>query len=272
MRRIPPENSLDLTRETRGEVVEFLEKVEASWKWPQQACTTMFFLIPKNVLSERPIVLMPTLIRWWEALRAPDVAKWQQKYRIDWDGTDGRNGGTPCTVWEVLVKVERFKYQAREEDHGPAAMVLDLAKAFERVSLLAVSAWSAHCSFPGKMLRVHCAYFEHQRRVQFQGCVAEPLQTITAILPGSTWSWLLLRIVLQDALSEVTTIYPPLKLRVFVDDITAILIGRNKEVAELARKGDEEVERRSREKGLKLSVTENCEGKKEQDGSVVWLL
>ena len=54
-------------------------------KWPQQACTTMFFLIPKNVTSERPIALMPTLICWWEALRAPEVAKWQQKYRVDWD-------------------------------------------------------------------------------------------------------------------------------------------------------------------------------------------
>ena len=32
----------------------------------------------ENVTSERPIALMPTLIRWWEALRAPEVAKWQQ--------------------------------------------------------------------------------------------------------------------------------------------------------------------------------------------------
>ena len=33
---------------------------------------------------------------------------------------------------------------------------------------------------------------------------------------------------LQDALGEVTKIKTPLKLRVFVDDITAILKGRNK--------------------------------------------
>ena len=72
--------------------------------------------------------------------------------------------------------------------------------------------------------------FEHQRRVQFEGCVADPLKTITAILPGSEWSCLLLRIVLQDAFSEVTQIYPPLKLRVFVDDITALLMDNNKVV------------------------------------------
>ena len=54
--------------------------------------TTMFFLIPKNVTSEKPIALMPTLIRGWEALRVPEVAKWQQKYRVDWDATNGRKG------------------------------------------------------------------------------------------------------------------------------------------------------------------------------------
>ena len=61
---IHPEVPLDLTQETRGEVVELLEKVEQSGKGPQQACTTMLILIPKNVTSERPIALMPTLTRW----------------------------------------------------------------------------------------------------------------------------------------------------------------------------------------------------------------
>ena len=69
-----PEVPLDLTKETRGEIVEFLEKVEQSGQRPQQACTTMFFLIPKSVTSEGPIALVPTLLRWWEALRAPEVA------------------------------------------------------------------------------------------------------------------------------------------------------------------------------------------------------
>ena len=55
----------------------------------------------------RPIALMPTLIRWCEATRTPEVAKWQQKYRVDWDATDGRNGGAKRTVWEILMEMER---------------------------------------------------------------------------------------------------------------------------------------------------------------------
>ena len=226
-----PKVPLDLTKEARKEIVEFLEKVEQSGKWPQQACTTMFFLIPENVTSDRPIELMPKLIRWWEALRGPAVAKWQQEYRVEWAATDGGNRGAQQTVWEVLMEMERLNGRA-------------LAKAFERVSLPVVWAWATHFCFPQKILRVLCDYFEHQRRAQFEGCAAEPLTFTAAILPGSQWSCLLLRIVLQDALSEVTKIYPSLKLMVFVDDIPALVKGRNKEVAEMA-KSDEKAERRS---------------------------
>ena len=127
-------------------------------------------LIPENVTSERPTALMPTLIRWWQALRAPEVAKWQQKYRVDWDATDGRNGGAQRTEWEVLMEMERFDGRAKAEDRGAVALVLDLAKAFESAFLW----W------------VLCGCFEHQRRVQFEGCVAEPLQTITALCQGQS--------------------------------------------------------------------------------------
>ena len=49
----------------------------------------------------------------WKALRAPDVAKCQQKYRVDWDATDGRNGGAQRTVWEVMMETERFHGRAQ---------------------------------------------------------------------------------------------------------------------------------------------------------------
>ena len=55
-----PKVPLDLSKETRGEVVEFFEKVELCGRWQQQACTTMFFMIPKKVTSEWPMVLLPT--------------------------------------------------------------------------------------------------------------------------------------------------------------------------------------------------------------------
>ena len=137
-----------------------------------------------------------------------------------------------------------------------------------RLSRECVSLWwtrATHFSFPRKILRVLCGYFEHQRRVRFEGCAAEPLRIITAFLPGSKWSCLLSRIALPDALSEVTKVYTPPKLRAPVDDITALLkLGKRKE-------GDEEVERRSREKRPQIVSHRKSEGRKEQDDCVMWV-
>ena len=168
--------------------------------------------------------------------------------------------------------MKRFYGKAEEEDQGAVALVLDLARAFERFSLPVVWVWATHFSFPRKMLRVLCGFFEHQRRVQFEGCVAESLQTISAILPGSKWSCLLPRIALQDALSEVRKFDPPLKLMGLVDDITAPVKGRNKEVAEMAKKVMTMLKEEVQKKGLKLPVTENGkEGKSKMIASCGFL-
>ena len=143
----------------------------------------------------------------------------------EWDATDGRNGGAQQMVWAILFEMEWFEIPGRRKNQGAAALVLDLANAFERVSFPVVLAWATHFNFPRKIWRVLCGYLEHPRRVQFEGCVAEPLQTITAIQPGSKCSCFLLRRALQDAL-----------LRLTVDDITALLMGRNQELVEMTEK------------------------------------
>ena len=125
-----------------------------------------------------------------------------------------------------------------------------LAKAFERVSLLVVWAWATHFCFPRKIFQLLCGYFEHQWRVQFEGCPAEP----------------------QDAFGEIRRICPSLKLRVFVDDITALVKGMNKEVAEMANKVMKKKKEEVEEEGLKLSVTGNGkEGKSKMIASCGFL-
>ena len=68
---------------------------------------------------------------------------------------------------------------------------------------------------------------------------------------------LLACIVSQDALSEVVKLYPPMKLKVFVDDITAFLEGRSKESPEIA----EMVTR-----AMSMEVAEKAESCRSQKG------
>ena len=62
MRWLPPKSPPGSDNTNDGKIVEFLEKVEQCGRLPQQACITMFFLMPQNVTSERPIALMQ---RWF---------------------------------------------------------------------------------------------------------------------------------------------------------------------------------------------------------------
>ena len=110
-----------------------------------------------------------------------------------WLGRHGRNGRAERTVWETLLEMDKSD-RAGETNHGAITLVLDLAEASERVSRPVVYAWATHFNFSSKILRVLCGYFEHQRWVQFEGRVAEPLQTVAAILLGSDRSCLCTRL------------------------------------------------------------------------------
>ena len=69
-----------------------------------------------------------------------------------------------------------------------------------------------------------------------------------------------------------TFIYPPVKLSVFVDDITALMMGRNMEVAEMAKKVMKRLREEVENKGLKLSANENGkEGKSKMIASCGFL-
>ena len=133
----------------------------------------MFFPIPKNVTCERTTALLPTLIRWWEWLRAPEVERWQERRRVGWDATNGRNGGAERIAWATLLEMDRFDHRAGDMDQGAITLVLDLAEAFERASLPFGLVSDA---FQGSQngLLVLCGHFEHHRRVQCEGCVAGP--------------------------------------------------------------------------------------------------
>ena len=196
MRRIPTERSLGLDK--RNKKGNCRVPGEGGTEW-QMAATSLHndVLLDSEECCES--------LRWWKAVRAPAVAKWQQKYRVEWDVTDGRNGGAQRTIWKYCWKWRDLMEEQKQRIKVAVALVLDLAKAFERVSLFVVWAWATHFCFQRKILRVLCEYFEHQRRMQFEGCAAEPLMTITAILPGSKWSCLRLRRTVFSRLPDCAT-------------------------------------------------------------------
>ena len=64
----------------------------------------------------------------------------------------------------------------------------------ERVQFKVGWTWAKLFGVPQRIIRMLCCYSELSQQVRFEGCVADPLQIFTVMLPGSEWSVLLLRI------------------------------------------------------------------------------
>ena len=62
--------------------------------------------------------------------------------------------------------------------------------------------------------------------------------------------------MIQDALTEVMKMCPPMKLKVVVDEIIPVMAGRNKELLGIADNVLRALGTELEEKGLKLSMTE----------------
>ena len=85
---------------------------------------------------------------------------------------------------------------AREE--GAVSLIFDIAKAFDKVQWKAVDSGQCTSVFLRRILRILCGSFAHKRKLRLEDHISEPLPTITARLPGSKCSVLLLRIVMQE--------------------------------------------------------------------------
>ena len=198
----PPESPPGFDKRNKRRSGGILRKGGTKWKMAATCLHDDVLLDAEDVTSQRPIALMLTLIRWWEAKRASEVLKWQQRYRSEWDAAGGRDGELKCTVWENLMEMWRFK-KKKIWERWPWSWTWRMPSS--GLVFLRCGPGRRTSASQGRSCGFFVGIFEHPRRVQFERCVAEPLQTISAIVPGSNWSCLLLRATLQDALSEVTT-------------------------------------------------------------------
>eukprot|EP00973_Karenia_brevis_P096112 12430658-Karenia_brevis.AAC.1 len=161
------------------------------------------------------------------------MREWHCAHHCSWD-CNGSGKGAELAAWETML--------AHEADDGiidgpdadvTVSVVMDLVKAFENVTLFMVWQWGIYWDMPPAILAVVCSYFSFARRVVVDGCFSEPLQTFTAIIAGSQWSVALLRMVIMWPMGQLLTLFPPLRLKVYVDDICATVSGKADAVREL---------------------------------------
>ena len=154
--------------------------VEEPGRWPDKIQDILVHLIPKPTRGNKPIGVLPSLIRWWEKLRKPTIWQWraQNPREYNWS-TRGRSA--EAAVYGQALRDEA----ALARGHYVAATLFDLAKACETVRLELVWEAGKRFKFPLRVLRIALEAFAFARHLIFNSASAEPVQTLSAILAGA---------------------------------------------------------------------------------------
>ena len=106
------------------------------------------------------------------------------------------------------------------------ATLMDLAKAFERISLHHVWAAGLRHRFPLIVLRLMLGAFAFARTLSWKGALSEKVHTLSAVLAGGGFAQVALFLVLVDPLDRIQATYTiGVTLCLYVDDIAVHVVG-----------------------------------------------
>ncbi|CAK0809345.1 unnamed protein product, partial [Prorocentrum cordatum] len=235
-------------------LLDFYMEVERTLRWPIHMGTVFFFMTPKTYTADRVIGLLPTAIRVWEIMREPYMVEWAKKNYRSWDCTSYGKAAEDA-AWEVLLSHEMDDVEEQsEETQATVTAVLDLVKAFEKVSLHLLWEAGKQLNFNTGVLAVVCSYFAMTRRLIVGDSVSSETETVTAIIAGSQFSVCFLKTVIQCTVGGLVVERPRARWRMYVGDLRVRLRQQHRHIVTEFGETMDSCFRGFERSGLKLSV------------------
>ncbi len=96
---IPPRAFAWLSDSLLDALADLFTSIERLGHWPEQVALAVMHLIPKLQGGRRPIGVLASLVRWWERIRQPTIARWREKVArgYNWAATGRR---AEQSVWQ----------------------------------------------------------------------------------------------------------------------------------------------------------------------------
>jgi len=210
-------------------VCAFLMGCERVGMWPEAVQHAMLHLIPKREGGKRPIGLVDGLCRLWELARRIEVRRWRAEHSRDYD-FGGRGRSSSNAVWVQALYNEAADFQ----DEAAVTVLLDLAKAFESVPLELVWERGIAMGFPREVLRLSLEVCSFLRHLTLEGVVEEGVQTVSAILAGTSFATDLLFMVMVVPCDHLREEWPRLNLSLVVDDLAVQAVNSKGTVGDMA--------------------------------------
>ena len=234
-------------------LIKLWKKIEQKCRWPSQLTTALIHLIPKESGGRRPIAIIASLIRIWIKCRKPEVTEWKAQQVCDYDWM-GKGKGAERAVWAQSVIEEAQRQRGRHT----ASMLLDLAKAYERVPLGRVWSRGLQRGFPRRLLALGLETCAFARRLVYRNAVSQAAETLTALLAGMGMAGDMLFLVLSEPIEEILNAYTNVHVCLVADDIKVMVDDKdvNKVAVKLDHITGELCERLEGDMGMKVSRDE----------------
>ena len=240
--RLPDERIEDL--------ITVLMKAEDEGRWPSAVSLVTIVLLAKDGGGFRPIGLFPMTIRLWMRLRRDMVVEWERANERDFLYA-GRGKGAAVAAWQQATRAEAAA--ANEASH--AQLLLDLAKAFERVPHDLLVQEARAVGYPLPLLRLSLAAYALPRTVAIGGTYSSLVTATRGITAGSGTATTELRVLLLRLLDRIAKKYPSLLMSVYVDDVSAQTTNTEKGVQAIMQQAGTDLARGLQALRLELSAT-----------------
>jgi hypothetical protein len=200
-------------------------------RWPTVITDVLIILLAKATGGFRPIGIFPTFVRVWFRARSRHIRAWEQSHdRPYFYAGSARGGDTAAWLQAAIMENAALSRTAA------AASLVDLVKAFERVSHIGLRDAALRWDYPLWALRLSVAAYRLGRRVSINGVLSRVVVACRGITAGSTFATTELRLLLLAALDGLTKAFPALPLFVYVDDMFLAATGSPKHVQDLDRR------------------------------------
>ena len=215
--------------EAKIELLSLFNDIARAGAWPWQWLHTIICLIPKPSGGDRPIGLMPMLMRLFFRCYADVTRDWTMGKHGAWD-TAIQGSSSLRAALKRALDIECA--QVAEEIFG--LILLDIEKFFDSIPLPALIRAGLRLGYPAVLLGLSVLACLALRTLKSNSGSARELQAYRSIVAGLGEACNLARIIIYKVCEDYTTQFPSVPLKTFLDDMAQFAHGPAYEVARQA--------------------------------------
>ena len=239
----------DAPVEAKEELVKQMRDWEAAGLVPIQLLYNLVKLIGKPDGTDRPITLMPIVVRILFKMRGKKTQEWSSERQRFWDAAVKGSSALRATMLQKLMQEV-----ATEEEWIRVSLLWDLEKFYDNISLEKLADAALANGYPADLLTIGLRCYTGPRLLIWKGAAAFWLSPNTSICAGCVKANDMARVLMYDVLDSIHTADPKLEMSQFVDDalLAKSFKTRPEAAREMAKRGAEFINK-CREKELVVS-------------------